>query len=1352
MVVRIDSSGGRISDKEKAALATALAEKPSLEEVIALLLQQPRGLTRQDLAALVAGVSPAVGTVTDVVFNQLLVALGGTEAVPTVPIANPFTLLDVANVSASSLQTSNLVTVAGLGGGNTVQASISGDASSQMSKNNGTYGAGPFTVADGDTLRVRHTASASGSTAVNTTLAIGVTTDTFTSTTAAVASTASVADFEANSYAGSFASAADVVTLAAPSIRYGMTKAGAIQSFAANVLRQTDAGLRVTQGQTQQASSSYDLTNSAWGTKTNVTIDIAPRLGPDGVTQFSKVVPSTTMGQHNIGRSFSGTASLPMAHNFLVEFDPLYPFLMLAFDSGSSSNRSSLVYDLEAGRLYDGASRTGSAGEFTEEKITKIGPNLVLIQVALTAHSAWASTRVLAIPLPIAGIYDSAEDAPMGTTASSPSYAGDGASGIRIWHNYFTNVSRLQDFVMGASTQSADQLTASAALRNALNQTAGHIRLRLRNVYSPIGRSGLPILVANTGEAILAQLSDTGVVATVGSVDCKTQLGAGTWLTSTVDIVLSWNAGNIKLCANGGPVATAATTKPAWSAVKLLQSADGLSITDGSILSIETGTAYLSDAAIKALSSSQSDTTETYAFWHDSASISVTAGVLQASASFAGSTALTPAGGSASPTINGYVDQLVQWMEFGGTNGKRCTMTNPGLLNGIKNVHFVFQARPRPMSERSSELGAANTIFSQGGFAVQEVVTGLRVTLPHATTALIVDFQNCWFADDAACYDLELKPAAATDAGKVRLSRNGVEIVGTVTQASAGAAASTTNTFFIGAKTNGTEYGAFDLASLVAYEVTSARSSANRVSDKVTKRHYDRVGRCQLVAGGGDYEAIFAGTDGQGLKIDYLSETSLDSSAAHSMKGLRNADNTLVFALFDGPTTKTLDSNAMVNKPLMMAPKNFILTGIAASKLPILAGQKINFGYDNDGNTAQTRAARYVLVEHMGFCPVYHSSGANRVGPPGGDADGLSFSGRLPTSATFNSFEACGAPEKFFGRNNVLWAAQDEALSCTNMARDGYLMDTLVIALISGTRPSGDTNPSQFWSNESSHAYPGLMGYGSTRMFCGRELMYDAMRRAREFDTMDLVIDLDIVGRQQNSFAFGPYSMGAEMGFMSFGSKGEHGSSFGTRIANDIDIDFIGVGGRNGRTDRSRKRPLISNLMNPVIVSRQTDLVQGVAKLFVGGPIFTDAYALGPQRNMGTNGATNTAVSRQAMRTSPAFVKKDSTPPMLTETALRDYLRTRAGAYKMPAWIKERMDKIERGETYEQPGLWSPYNDRNALLGNTNGQVDPATFAATYLAPRGLAFGTTRYSAETLLPKFRELHELFAKKGDDRFY
>jgi hypothetical protein len=106
---------------------------------------------------------------------------------------NAFTLNDVTGVVAGSVQTSNAITIAGLGAADTVTAAVSGDASSQLQRNGGAWVSGPIAgVVNTDTIAVRHTAAASGSTIVNTTLTIGTTSDTFSSTTAAATMSAPV--------------------------------------------------------------------------------------------------------------------------------------------------------------------------------------------------------------------------------------------------------------------------------------------------------------------------------------------------------------------------------------------------------------------------------------------------------------------------------------------------------------------------------------------------------------------------------------------------------------------------------------------------------------------------------------------------------------------------------------------------------------------------------------------------------------------------------------------------------------------------------------------------------------------------------------------------------------------------------------------------------------------------------------------------------------------------------------------------------------------------------------------------------------------------------------------------------
>ena len=1151
----------------------------------------------------------------------------------------------------------------------------------------------------------------------------------------------STADLETSLYAGDFTTAKDTLELVAPSTRQLFNRTGALQSFASGSPRRTDMGMKASNASPTQIATFAGVTSNAAWTKTNVTADGATYLGPDGTSQFDKVIPSTISGQHILSRSFAVIGSQPVALNLLSEFDPEYPFLMVMYDSGNGANRNFAVYDLEAGRLYDGQHRTGSGSVLIEERIAKLRPNLALIQLLYSAQSG-TSARVFLSPLP-ASLYADAAASPVRTDTSTvavPTYAGDGANGQRIAVNVASaaGLDRFVDFTFGTAARTADQLFAGPALLAKLQSPEGTLRLRLRDTFSPIDKTGLPLLVTNEGEAWLAQHSDTAVKATIGGVTMVTQLGSGSWMSGTVDVVLAWTGTTMRLCANNGPVVTMTAIKPAITAARLLSNADGSAITDGTILSIEHRSTAMTATLMQDWSAGLLDNAETFAFWHDSASIAVAAGKLVASTSFAGVGTLTPSAGS-EPTVIDEVDALTRWIAF--RSGRRATIANPGLLNGSKKVRFDFQARPTDAATLAASEFGANVILSQGDFSIRQVDTGLRVVLPHTGTALVVDFANCWFENDAACYSVTIDPAAA-DASKVELRRNGVAVVGTISTPSAGTVVAQTATMVVGARESGAEYAAFDLCALAGCEVKALRSSGAATHDRITKRHYDRVARCQLVAGGDHYEAMFAGSDGSGLTLDYINVPSVSGSDAKSIGANTGAagHNKLLFALFAGPTKATGGTDG-VTQPLNLDVQHQIITGMGAGGLPIFAGRKINYGSGSIN-------PHHNLVEHIGICPAYHTSGANRIGADAGNSDGLCFAGDLPSGSS-TSFEASKAPEYCFARNLLVWGSQDEAISMTGWARHIYAMDNLIIAMVAGTRPSESSSlPSSWWSNEGSHAYPGLIGYGANACFTGRELMFDVQRRAREWDASDINIKLDIVGRQQNTFATGPYSQGSELGFASYGSKGEHTTGL---IENDIAIDFIGIGHRNGRATVATKRPLLSNLWNPVMVSRIAGRAQGVATAFIGGPMFTDSHALGAQRQLGTSVATNTAVSRQSLRTSPAFVEARTQPPMLTDKFMRQVLRDTVGPRAMPAWVKERMDTIERNDSYDTQGmLTSAYNDRAGLLGNTVTQVDPAAFAAQYLTPRKLAWGQ-KVSAEVLLPAYRELQELFARRGAERF-
>lgn len=93
---------------------------------------------------------------------------------------DPFTFVDVTNVPRSTVQTSNTITISGLS--TSVSVNINGGGS--YSKNGGPYTQGASgTATNGDTFHVRHTSSSSYNTPVNTTLTVGLRSDTFTTTT-----------------------------------------------------------------------------------------------------------------------------------------------------------------------------------------------------------------------------------------------------------------------------------------------------------------------------------------------------------------------------------------------------------------------------------------------------------------------------------------------------------------------------------------------------------------------------------------------------------------------------------------------------------------------------------------------------------------------------------------------------------------------------------------------------------------------------------------------------------------------------------------------------------------------------------------------------------------------------------------------------------------------------------------------------------------------------------------------------------------------------------------------------------------------------------------------------------------
>jgi hypothetical protein len=115
-----------------------------------------------------------IGGVSDTFTSTTEAAEPGEDTTP-----NAFTFTDQTDVARSTVITSAAITVAGID----APATISVTGGTYDINGSGTFVSTPGTVEVGDTVRARHTSSASYETATNTVITIGGVSDTFTSTT-----------------------------------------------------------------------------------------------------------------------------------------------------------------------------------------------------------------------------------------------------------------------------------------------------------------------------------------------------------------------------------------------------------------------------------------------------------------------------------------------------------------------------------------------------------------------------------------------------------------------------------------------------------------------------------------------------------------------------------------------------------------------------------------------------------------------------------------------------------------------------------------------------------------------------------------------------------------------------------------------------------------------------------------------------------------------------------------------------------------------------------------------------------------------------------------------------------------
>jgi len=124
-----------------------------------------------------------------------MTASAGTLTIPMDTTPDAFSFTDVTDATASTLYTSGAITVAGINGAATVTLSGTGANNAYEKNTSGTWTSAQGTANVGDTFKVRHTSSASASTATTSILTIGGVSDTYSVTTAAAGGNSFSDDF-----------------------------------------------------------------------------------------------------------------------------------------------------------------------------------------------------------------------------------------------------------------------------------------------------------------------------------------------------------------------------------------------------------------------------------------------------------------------------------------------------------------------------------------------------------------------------------------------------------------------------------------------------------------------------------------------------------------------------------------------------------------------------------------------------------------------------------------------------------------------------------------------------------------------------------------------------------------------------------------------------------------------------------------------------------------------------------------------------------------------------------------------------------------------------------------------------
>lgn len=358
---------------------------------------------------------------------------------------------------------------------------------------------------------------------------------------------------------------------------YYTNAAGVLSLVAVDTLRYGDVGLLVENAATNLLLQSQTFDNASWS-KSNVTVTADAIAAPDGTTTADRIVETTANGNHRVTQGAGTLAAGLHVVSVYVKAGERTHFDM-ALSAGS--NYIGTIFNLSGAGSVTRTDDGGAQITHCWQRIEALGNGWYRCWMAGRTSASLACTAVFGL-----------------SNGTTNSYVGNASNGLYLWGAQWETATRLRNGPTSYIPTTTGQVTRPAEIVTFADLTwlGGADDTLFADFLARFGDNHTLLAVDATNNKVL-EVSGA-YVPTCGAAET---VNGGYGEQSTTKACLRLASNNVRLCCNGGAIATdtSETAPGTVSAVRVgldLSSANGL---NGHIRQLAGWTTPLTDAEMQ---------------------------------------------------------------------------------------------------------------------------------------------------------------------------------------------------------------------------------------------------------------------------------------------------------------------------------------------------------------------------------------------------------------------------------------------------------------------------------------------------------------------------------------------------------------------------------------------------------------------------------------------------------------------------------------------------------------------------------------------------------------------------------